>query len=179
MPAAPRLVVVAEIAGAFGVRGEVKLRSFTANPAACLGYGPLLDQAGGVLLTPVRGRPHGELIVVEAREVRTREDWEALKGAALHVPRSALPEPDEDEVYVADLIGCAVEHVDGRALGVVRAVHNFGADDLLEVAGEAGACFLPFTRAAAPEVDLAGRRVRVDPDEALLPEPLQRQPDEG
>ncbi|MBI1361818.1 MAG: 16S rRNA processing protein RimM [Alphaproteobacteria bacterium] len=180
MSAPPRLVVVGQIAGAFGVKGEARVRSFTADPEACFSYGPLMDEAGAVVLTPVRHRPLNEGFGVIAREQRQREDWEAMKGLLLHVPRVAMPEPEEDEVYVTDLIGLAVEHVDGRALGVVTDAPNFGAGDLIEVKPPRGGVFyLPFTHAVVPEVDLSARRLRVDPDEDLLPEALQRQSGEG
>lgn len=181
MSAAERLIVVAQIAGAFGVRGEVRVRSFTADPEACFDYGPLLDADGRALVTPVRWRPIPEGYGVEPRERRQREEWEAMRGTLLHVPRAALPPPEEDEVYVEDLVGCEVAHADGRALGRVRSVQNFGADDLLEVEhpDRPGIWLLPFTRNCVPEIDLAKRRLIASPPEELLPEPLQRQASEG
>lgn len=166
-----RLIVVGQIAGAFGVKGEARVRSFTADPEACLDYGPLVDAEGEVVLTPVKSRPLGDTFGVATKEKVQREHWEALKGTLLHVRRSQLPPPEEDEVYVEDLIGLDVEHVDGRKLGVVAGVQNFGAGDLLEVKKPGGgAFFIPFTRADIPEIDLAARLVKAAPDEALLPE---------
>ncbi|MDZ4759576.1 MAG: ribosome maturation factor RimM [Alphaproteobacteria bacterium] len=177
---ADRLIVVAQIAGAFGVKGEARVRSFTADPEACFGYGPLMDEAGAVLLTPLTFRALNEGFGVTTKEIRQREEWEALKGRLLHVARESLPEPDPDEVYVADLIGCEVHHVDGRRLGVVMDAPNFGAGDLIEVKPSAGPTFLlPFTRAIVPGVDLAGRRIDVDPVEEMLPDALQRQASDG
>jgi 16S rRNA processing protein RimM len=173
--APPRLVVVAQIAGAFGVKGEARVRSFTADPEACFDYGPLMDETGAVVLTPVRHRPLNEGFGVTPRENRQREEWEAMKGLLLHVPRDAMPEPDVDEVYVADLVGCRVIHVDGRTLGEIVDAPNFGAGDLLEIKPAAGPAFLlPFTLADVPEVDLDARLVTVDPVEDLLPDSLQR-----
>jgi 16S rRNA processing protein RimM len=171
------LVVVAQIVGAFGVKGEARVRSFTADPEACFSYGPLMDEAGVVVLTPLKHRPLNEGYGVTAREARQREAWEAMRGTLLHAPRAAMPAPDDDEVYVADLIGLRVEHVDGRALGVVADAPNFGAGDLIEVKPASGpSFFLPFTHAAVPEVDLEAGVVRVAPDEALLPDGLQLSP---
>jgi 16S rRNA processing protein RimM len=159
-------VIVAQIAGAFGVRGEVKIRPFTEDPEACLGYGPLRGPQGTVLLTPRDWRPQGDVWVVKATETRTREDWEALKGTDLWVPRTALPPPDdEDEVYVRDLIGCEVVWPDGQVLGRVTKVQDFGAGDVVEVslAGQTRRVWLPLTRACFPRLDISARRVVADP----------------
>src|SRR5689334_15804787 len=171
----PRLVAVAQIAGAFGVKGEAKVRSFTEDPEACFSYGALMDAEGHVLLTPVRHRPLGDLFGVMAKEPRQREEWEALKGAVLHVLRDALPAPEQGELYVSDLIGMEVVHTDGRRLGTVTGAHNFGAGDLIEIKPEAGDVFLlPFTEDDFPEIDAAARRLTANPAEGLLPESLQR-----
>ncbi len=170
----PRLIVVAQIAGAFGVKGEARVRSFTGDPEACFAYGPLMDEAGKVVLTPVRVRALNEGFGVTTKEARQREEWEAMRGLLLHADRAALPEPEEDEVYVADLIGLRVEHVDGRVMGVVKAAPDYGAGPLIEVQPETGPSFLaPFTLADVPEVDLEAGLIRIAPDEALLPEGLQ------
>ena len=168
-----KLVVVAQIAGAFGVKGEARVRSFTDDPAAAFTYGPLLDADGRVVLTPVKHRPLNEGFGVTTAEKKQREEWEAMRGTLLHAPREALPEPEEDEgeVYVADLIGCQVVHADGRVLGVAKAVHDFGAGDLVEVQPSTGqSYFLPFTEDVFTDLDIANRVLRVDPDPALLPE---------
>ena len=177
-----KLVVVAQIAGAFGVKGEARVRSFTENPEDCFSFGPLLDEAGKVVLTPVRHRPLNEGFGVMAKENRQREEWEAMRGTLLHAAREAMPETDEEEgeIYVADLIGMSVVHVDGRALGQVKAAHDFGAGDLIEVQPEAGASFLlPFTEEIFPEIEMEARVLRADPDEAYLPDSLQRQKSDG
>ncbi len=174
------LIVVAQIAGAFGVKGEVRVRSFTEDPEACFSYGPLLDEAGEVVLTPVRHRPLKDVFGVVAKQALEREAWEALKGTNLHVPRAALPAPEDDEFYVVDLLGCEVVHADGRRLGVVRNVPDFGAGSLLEITPEQGPSFyLPFGGEDAPEVDLAARRIIVGVADELLPDALQRQPSDG
>ena len=175
-----RLVVVAQIAGAFGVRGEVRIRSFTEDPEACFTYGPLLDAGGSVVLTPVNVRVLNEGFGVQTKERRQREDWEALKGALLHVWREAMPDTSEDEIYVADLVGADVVHSDGRALGKVKAAHNFGAGDLLEIDPPSGPSYmLPFTRDVFPKIDIAGRRLAANPEEDFLPENLQRHASDG
>jgi 16S rRNA processing protein RimM len=159
---------VGAIAGAFGVQGEVRLKSFCAEPAAIAGYAPLMAEDGrsfGVRITrPITGAFAARLTGVE-----TREQAEALKGTRLYVPRDRLPPLDEDEFYHADLVGLAVVDTGGAALGTVRAVLDHGAGDILEVArpGQPD-LLLPFTRAAVPTVDLAGRRIVADPPEGLL-----------
>lgn len=175
MSAAPDLVVIAQIAGAHGVRGNMKLRSYTEFVEDCLSYGPLLDANGAVLVTPEKARwQKDNLFIVETEERRTREEWEALKGTDLYVPRAALPEPEEDEFYIEDLIGCELVHADGRKLGIVRHMHNFGADDLLDVEGPSGELWmLAFTRENIPDVDISARRLIAAPDEGLLPKSLQ------
>ncbi len=178
----PKLIVVAQIAGAFGVKGEARVRSFTDNPEDCFAYGPLLDESGSVVMTPTRHRPLSEGFGVTTQEKRQREEWEAMRGTLLHAAREAMPEADaeEGEIYVADLIGMSVVHVDGGTLGTVKAAHDFGAGDLIEVQPETGATFLlPFTEELFPEIDTAARVLRADPDDSYLPEDLQRQKSDG
>jgi 16S rRNA processing protein RimM len=155
------LILVARVAGAFGVRGEVRLTAYTADPMALLGYRDLKRESGAPGLTLTAARPHKGGLVVRAAEVETREQAEALRGLRLYVTREALPPPeDEDEFYLVDLIGAAVETPQGEPLGVVRNVQDFGAGDLLEVQPPQGASWwLPFTREAVPEVRLAERRI--------------------
>jgi len=162
------LIQVGRVAGAFGVRGEVRITSFTADPVALVDYKDLKREDGSPGLTLTSGRAVKGGVIVRAREVETREQAEALRGLKLYIPRDRLPEPEEDEFYVTDLIGLAVETADGEALGRVKAVQDFGAGDLLEIAPvEGGATwYLPFTRAAVPEVRLAdGVVVAAKPDE--------------
>ena len=154
-------VCLAAIAGAHGVRGLIKLKAFTADPADVFAYGPLSDEAGRRLEITLKGSGKGGLLA-EIAGVRDREAAQALRGTRLFVPRDALPAPAEDEFYHADLIGLAAETEDGRPLGRVTAVFDFGAGDLLEIEAESGATVtLPFTKAAVPEIDLAGGRLVV------------------
>ena len=180
MTGRPKFIVVGQIAGAFGVKGEARVRSFTDDPEACFSYGPLLDAKGEVLMTPVKARPLNEGFGVATREKRQREEWEALKGELLHVPREAMPAAEEGEVYVADLIGLSVVHHDGRVLGKVKSVQNFGAGELIEIQPASGQAFLlPFTKDVFPEIDPALGALKASPEEELLPDSLQRHASDG
>ncbi len=162
------LIMVGRVAGAFGVRGEVRITSFTAEPMALMDYKTLLREDGTPALTLTGGRVAKGGVVAQASEIETREQAEAARGLKLFIPRALLPEPDdEDEFYIADLIGMDVVSLEGDLLGKVRSVRDFGAGDLLEVAPVAGeSWWLPFTREAVPEVQVAeGRIVAVRPDE--------------
>ena len=152
-----RLILVGQVAGAFGVRGEIKLTAFTADPLSLMAYSPLLDERGAAVLTLSGGRAVKGAVIARAREVATREEAQALRGLKLYVLREALPAPEEDEYYLADLVGLAVRSPAGEALGTVKSVANFGAGDLLEIAPADGApaWFCPFTREAVPDVNLA------------------------
>ena len=157
------LIVVGALAGAHDVRGDVRVKSFTAEPEALFGFGPLLDEAGKPVLEAKAVRTAKDHFIVTPKAPLQREEWDAMKGTRLHVPRSALPEPDEDEIYVDDLVGLAVVDTDGAPLGKVKAVQNFGAGDLLEIApaGGGSAVYIPFTEEDVPELDVAAGRVVV------------------
>src|SRR5262245_35821157 len=133
------LIQVGRVAGAFGVRGEVRITSFTADPSAVLDYKDLKREDGSVALTLLSGRPAKGGVVARTKEIETREQAEALRGLKLYIERSALPDPDEDEFYVTDLIGLAVVTPAGEALGRVKSVQDFGAGDLIEVQPPEGA----------------------------------------
>ena len=168
---AETVILVGAIAGAFGVKGEVRLRSFTAEPDAIMDYGPFLDAKGQVILTPQSWRSIKDGLAVIAREVKTREDAMALLNTKLFVPRSALPEAEDDEYYHVDLIGLAVEGLDGAPLGKVKAVIP-GPQDLLDIVATPGAkssWFLPFTKALVPVVDLKAGRLVADVPLGLIP----------
>jgi 16S rRNA processing protein RimM len=157
-----KLVLVGRVAGAFGVRGEVRISAFTAQPQTLLGYRDLLREDGSPGLTLESGRPHKDGVVARCPQVATKEQADALRGLRLYVPREALPEPDEDEFYLTDLIGLAAVTPGGAVLGKIKAVHDFGAGDLLEIEPPKGSAWhLPFTRACVPEVDIAGGKVVV------------------
>ena len=156
-----RLIVLGVIKGAHGVRGDVRVKSFMANPEDLFAFDVLLDEHGAVALTPKSHRPAKDHFIVRPAEQRQKEDWDALKGTLLYVPRSALPDAEEDEFYVEDLVGVQVFSVGDIAVGQVKAVHNFGADDLLEIHifGQPGTVFVPFTKSDVPFISIAESRV--------------------
>lgn len=152
-----RLILVGQAAGAFGVRGELRITAHTADPKSLVTYSPLRDEAGRVVLTLTSGRAVKGGLVATAREVSTRDEAEALRGLRLYIERQALPALEAEEYYSADLIGLAVRSVDGALLGTVKSVADFGAGDLLEIEPSDGATswWAPFTRQSVPEVDIA------------------------
>ena len=159
---------VGVIAGAHGVRGLVKIKSFTEDPANLTAYGALTDESGARRYqVAVTGRAKGVLLA-RIEGVGDRDAARALRGARLYVARAALPEPEDEEYYHADLIGLAVEDRAGAPLGRVAAVQNFGAGDILEIERpDEGTLLVPFTKAAVPLVDPAGGRVVVEPPEEI------------
>jgi 16S rRNA processing protein RimM len=159
-----RRILVGAVAGAHGVRGEVRIKSFTANPRSIGRYGPVEDETGGrQFKLTVRGEAKG-LVIARLDGVADRNQAEALRGLRLYVPRDKLPRPKRGEWYVADLVGLAAEDKGGTPLGRVKSVQNFGAGDVIELERADGASeFLPFTKAVVPEVDIEGGRVVIDP----------------
>jgi len=157
-------ICLGQIGAAHGIRGEVRLWSFTADPAAIASYGPLETEDGRVFAIEAM-RPAKDHFVARLSGIADRNAAERLANQKLYVPRERLPEPQAaDEFYHADLIGLAVVDRSGTALGTVVAVHNFGAGDLIEVRQAEGAptLMLPFTEAVVPEVDLAAGRLVVE-----------------
>ncbi len=154
------LICVGAIAGAFGVRGEVRVKSFCANPKDIASFSPLSTKDGRGFEVKIT-RPVKDGFAARLSGVATREDAEALRGTALFAPRDRLPVLPDDEFYHADLIGLTVVDTGGADLGRVRAVHDFGAGDVLDVQGKTEH-MIPFTRAAVPTVDLTAGRVVVD-----------------
>ena len=160
-------VCVGAIAGAFGVAGEVRLKSFCAEPAAIATYGPLFTEDGSRSFKVRLTRPVAGGLGARLSGVATKEDADSLKGTTLWVSRDRLPAAGDDEFYHADLIGLEVRDTGGAMLGRVGAVHNHGAGDLLEVIGPTGTLLLPFTKAIVPTVDLTAGRIVADPPEGL------------
>jgi len=161
-------VCVGTIVGVHGVRGAVKIKSFTAVPADLASYGPV-ESEDGRLRFSVRITAETKGVLVAALDgIKDRNGAEALRGTKLYVPRTALPETDEDEFLYVDLVGLRAESADGTPLGVVRGVADFGAGDVLDIVPSQGESFmLPFTRAVVPVVDVAGGRLVVNlPDDA-------------
>jgi 16S rRNA processing protein RimM len=142
--------------GAQGLKGEVKVKTFTATPDALPRYGKLHAKDGRIFtITAFRTARPGEAVIA-FEEVRDRNSAEALKGAELFVSRDALPAPDEDEFYHADLIGLEARDAHGRVLGKVLGVHNFGASDVIELTRADGdSVHLAFTRETVPVINIA------------------------
>ena len=167
----PALLLVGRVAAAHGLRGLVKLQSFTADPMGIGRYGSLSDAGGKrvfevTALNPVKGG-----VVAAIAGVADRNAAEKLRGVELYMPRDRLPPAGEGEYYHADLVGLTVELADGRPFGRVRAVENYGAGDLLAIDMPDGRpVSLPFTDRVVPVVDLAGGRIVVEPPEGLLDE---------
>lgn len=163
------LVLVGEIGAAQGLKGEVRLRSYTQDPAGIAAYGPLRDEAGTKTFLIERVRATPKALIARIEGVFTREAAEALNRTRLYVTRDALPEAPEDEWYVADLIGLSAVSPDGEAFGTVTAVHNFGASDIIEVEPSDGGAplLVAFTDAAVPKVDVAGGRLVLIPPQEI------------
>jgi 16S rRNA processing protein RimM len=156
-------ICVARIGAAHGVRGAVKLWTFTEDPLAVKRYGPLTSKDGARQFEVIDAREARDHLVATLKGVSTREDAERLNGIELYVAREKLPETDEDEYYHADLIGLAAVTAANEPIGRVIAIHNFGAGDIIEIAPPQGASMLlPFTNATVPTVDLANGRVVVE-----------------
>jgi 16S rRNA processing protein RimM len=175
--AVDKRVCVGAVAGAHGVRGAVKIKSFTAAPEDVARYGPLEDETGKRQFSlRLIGNGKGVLIG-HLSGIADREQAEASRGLRLYLPRAALPPTEEDEYYHADLLGLEAVLTDGTLVGTVRAVHDFGAGDTLEIARPEGPpVVVPFTRAVVPSVDLAAGRLTVDPPPGLLDEPEPARP---
>ena len=163
-------IIVGAIGGAFGVQGEVRLKSFCADPAAIADYTPLTTEDGRtfhqIVLT---GQTKGGF-TARMDGIVTKEDADAMRNVSLYAARDVMPSLPDDEYYYADLIGLSVLDAGGEALGTVKNVMDHGAGDLLEVAvpGQSETVLLPFTQAAVPTVDLAAGRIIADPPDGLF-----------
>ena len=156
-------ICVARIGAAHGVRGAVKLWTFTEDPFAVKDYGPLMTKDGARQFEVTHVREAKDHLVATLKGIATREDAERLNGIELYIARDKLPATDEDEYYHADLIGLAAVTTADEPLGRVTAIHNFGAGDIIEIAPTQGpTMLLPFTNAVVPTVDLAAGRVVIE-----------------
>jgi 16S rRNA processing protein RimM len=166
MTAAGR-ICVAEIGGAHGIGGEVKLKSFTADPMALKGYSPLESEDGTTRFAIEALRPGKSHLIAQLRGILDRSAAERLAGVKLFVPRACLPPVATDEFYHADLVGLRAITAEGAEIGTVMAVHDFGAGAILELqlAQSDATLMLPFTATCVPEVDLARGRIMVVPPE--------------
>jgi 16S rRNA processing protein RimM len=167
--AGTRRICLGVVTGPQGVQGAVRIKPFTEVPENVAGYGPVEDEAGGRrfelrLIGTAKG-----VVIVRVSGVESRDQAETLRGLRLYLPRAALPETEPDEYYHADLIGLEAVLEDGTPVGRVRAIHDFGAGDTLElVRASAPPLMVPFTRAVVPHVELAQRRLVLDPPPGLL-----------
>ena len=156
-------ICVARIGAAHGVRGAVKLWTFTGDPLAVKDYGPLTTRDGARQFEVAHARAAKDHLVATFKGVTSREDAERLNGIELYIARDKLPDTGDDEYYHADLIGLAAVNAADQPIGRVHAIHNFGAGDIIEIAPPHGpTLLLPFTNAVVPTVDLAGGRVVIE-----------------
>ena len=163
-------MLIGEIGRPQGLKGEVRIRSFTAHPAAIAEYGPLEDETSARLFEIESLRVTPKALSARLKGVTSRDEAEALTGTKLYVPHSRLPAREEDEWYHTDLIGISALDREGVAIGSVVAVHNFGAGDLLEIRPASGGntVLMPFTRDTVPEVDVEGGWLRIAPPDGLF-----------
>lgn len=164
------LICVGAIAGAYGVHGEVRLKSFTAEAEVIADYAPLTTEDGKTSFDLVLTRSIKNGLAARLSGITTKEEADAWKGTQLFAPRDRLPDLPEDEFYYTDLIGLEVRDTGGTVLGKIKSVQNNGADDLLEVHGPGlkNTVLVPFTKAVIPTVDIASGRVIADPPEGLF-----------
>jgi 16S rRNA processing protein RimM len=156
-------ICVAKIGAAHGVRGEVRLWTFTEDPLAVTHYGPLSTKDGARQFEVMKAREARDHLVATFKGVNDRTAAEKLNGIELYIARDQLPATDDDEYYHSDLIGLAAETTAGEPLGRVIAMHNFGAGDIIEIAPPAGSTLLlPFSNAVVPTVDIKGGRVVIE-----------------
>ncbi len=170
MRAPDRLVLVGRFGAPQGVRGEVRVQSYTANPRAIGRYGPLTDASRSRAFAFERLRPlKAEMLVVKLKGVETREAAAALAGVELFARRDRLPEPSADEFYWDDLVGLEAVTAEGAVIGRVAAVANYGASDILEIAPASGGepLLMPFTKAIVPTIDFAAGRLVIAPPEEV------------
>ena len=149
-----------------GVRGEIRLQSFTGDPLAIADYGPLTDRSGRKSFVISDLRPQGkDMLVARLDGVDDRDAAQALNGVELYLARDRLPAPETDEFYLADLEGLRAETTDGAVMGRVVALRNFGAGDILEIAPVGGGetLMFPFTKAVVPIIDIVGGRIVLAP----------------
>lgn len=163
-------IVVGAFAGAFGVRGDVRVKSFCAVPEDIVGYAPLKGADGTIYdRMELSGQAKGAL-VVRVAGIATKEQADAIKGQEILADRSLLPSLPDDEFYHTDLIGLSVYDTGGSLIGTVKNVLNHGASDLLEVQEPQSSktILLPFTQAVVPTVDLTAGRIVADPPDGLI-----------
>ena len=170
-------VILAVVGAPHGVRGELRVKSFAEDPMSIRAYGKLFAEDGRAFEIE-RMRPAKDVLVAKFRGVDDRDAAAKLTGLELGIDRSALPVTEADEFYHADLIGLEAFDPSGKSLGHVVAVQNYGAGDILEVAPpKRPSILVPFTKASAPDIDIAaGRLVVVLPTEIEIEPPEEETP---
>lgn len=173
-------VCIGAVGGVRGLKGEIRVKSFTADANDIAAYGPVsIEGKEGEFQIRVTGQVKG-MVIARIDGIDDRDGAEALKGKQLYVPKSALPEAEDGEFYYADLMGMKAESTEGKPLGIVKAIHNFGAGDIIEIARETNGpaedgdakddLMVPFTKAMVPQVDMQQGRIVIDPPQNLEPE---------
>ena len=158
-----KYICIAAVAGAFGVKGEIKLKTFTDKPESIMSYGSLLSIDGEILLTPQSYKSLKGGLALMCKEIVTRDQAEALKSTKLYIKRNCLPKTEEDEFYLIDLIGMEVKTVDGKRMGSVVGTEDFGAGVLLEIKPKDSVSFYqPFTKDAVPKIDIHLKRIVIN-----------------
>ena len=171
-------LLVGRIGAAHGIKGEVRVQSFTEDPLALVSYGPLMTSKPGLTIRILAARTTTNVLVARIEGVNDRSAAEKLNGVELYIDRALLPEPDdEDDFYHADLLGLRAQLADGTSLGTVSAIPNYGAGDILEVRDErTGDTFLyPFTKAVVPEIRIKDGYLVIDPP--IEADPGEEEPD--
>ena len=164
-------ILIAQIGAAHGIRGEVRVKLFSDDPASLTQYGPLLSADGSRRFKILSARASKTVFVCRIKDVADRNGAESLNGVKLYVDRDHLPELEEEEFYHSDLIGLEARLEDGTALGTIVGIPDFGAGDLLDISSIGGkGLYVPFTQEAVPEVNLAEGHVVIVPPEGLLDE---------
>jgi 16S rRNA processing protein RimM len=166
-------ICVAQIGAAHGVRGEVRIKPFTEDPLSVARLGPLETEDGARRFEIETARQAKDMLVARLKGVADRDAAERLTNIRLYVSRERLPKPADDEFYYADLIGLAAVTADGAPFGTVKAMHDFGAGDLMEIEPVAGGntLLLPFNEQVVPVVDIAGGRIVVEPPVEISAQP--------
>ena len=178
MAAGDSKLLVGRIGAAHGIKGEVRVQSFTEDPLALVSYGPLSTNRPGLTIRILAARTTTNVLVARIEGVTDRNAAEKLNGVELYIDRALLPEPeDEDDFYHADLLGLRAQLADGTSLGTVSAIPNFGAGDLIEVRDErTGDTYLyPFTKAVVPDIRIDDGYLVIDPP--IEADPGEEEPD--
>jgi 16S rRNA processing protein RimM len=176
---APNRICVGRIASAHGVQGLIRINSYTEEPRDVAAYGPVTDEDGERMFELEVKRMTKTQVLVRIKGVMDRNAAEALRGIRLYVSRDVLPPPADDEFYWEDLVGLAAQTVDGKSLGSVLSVQEFGAGEMLEIGSRnGGTTLVPFTRDIVPQVDLQAAKIVIDPPLGLL-EPVTKEEPEN